>query len=605
MTESADSLRKADKVSIRRLRFAFHLRDLEAFSEDLNSKQWISARERLYAFTETQLLALPEFFVYATYLPRIFGLAVHSRDWIAAKRLVRKIGALFKRIRKDCGHHSEPKHIQLCQDDLGAKLLQALCRALPWDSDKPKDSNRDYDALLALMRKEFDNISETRVVSARQWALRMFTSDLGREPFRKAILNGKLRADPKQFAAVTLPESVAKSLKSISTRLFLQSIGIAEGILPFGVAFPTRPLSPAEIGLLKPSLLEAKKSRRFQRYVRALRGTHFSGLKESKLAIWNKWFPKTDGEIPTNLDEVSPLIWVPEAEFGETVRIALPCISVSDESWAASVSRRKDPDLHRYTRITRLLNEVIRSETRPHYIVLPELALKSEWFNRFAAKLEKSGISLISGIEYEHPPHEGIGPNEVVNSVRVSMVTRYPGYRTHLLLSQNKESPAASEDLELRRVAGKTLVKGLAKRRIIRHGNFQFAILICSELSNIASRAHLCGKIDALFVPEWNKDTDAFGSLVEATALDLHCYVIQSNNRRYGDSRIRAPFKDSWMRDVLRLKGGADDFHACGEIDYVQLRRFQSNHQSPDKPFKPVPDGYMLHPSRTELPLVK
>jgi predicted amidohydrolase len=361
------------------------------------------------------------------------------------------------------------------------------------------------------------------------------------------------------------------------------------------MVFPTRPLLPAEIGLLDQSLLSAKKAEIMENYVRAIRGSHFKAIDSGKRGQLQRWFAESEGQ---------DVLWVPEAVFSTTVRITLACIALNDESWAASIVQQKDPDLNRYTRITRLLNEILGSEKKPHYIVLPELALKDHWFKRFAAKLEKSGISLMSGVEYRHHPFEGIGSDMVVNSVRVSMVTRYPGYRTHLLYSQNKQRPAPGERTGLTVIGGKKLSSGKSKRMIVRHGEFQFGILICSELSDIQARAKLRGLVDALFVPEWNTDTGGFASLVEATALDLHCYVIQSNNRKYGDSRIRAPFKESHKRDVVQLNGGCQDFHATGEIDFKILRRFQSNHHSVDKEFKPVPDGFELHASRKELPLV-
>jgi len=117
---------------------------------------------------------------------------------------------------------------------------------------------------------------------------------------------------------------------------------------------------------------------------------------------------------------------------------------------------------------------------------------------------------------------------------------------------------------------------------------------VCSELTNITYRAALCGKIDALFVPEWNKDTETFNALVESAALDIHAYIIQCNDRQYGDSRIRAPYKDSWKRDLVRLKGGVTDYFVIGEIDIMSLRKFQSSYRSPDGSFKPVPDGFDL-----------
>lgn len=59
----------------------------------------------------------------------------------------------------------------------------------------------------------------------------------------------------------------------------------------------------------------------------------------------------------------------------------------------------------------------------------------------------------------------------------------------------------------------------------------------------------------------------------------------------YNDSRIRAPYKDRWKRDLLRVKGGNHDYCITGEIDVLALRQFQSSHRSP--PFKPVPDGFI------------
>lgn len=38
------------------------------------------------------------------------------------------------------------------------------------------------------------------------------------------------------------------------------------------------------------------------------------------------------------------------------------------------------------------------------------------------------------------------------------------------------------------------------------------------------------------------------------------------------------------------------------EIDMQALRAFQSNHRSPAKPFKPVPDGFEIDFGRKVLP---
>lgn len=89
------------------------------------------------------------------------------------------------------------------------------------------------------------------------------------------------------------------------------------------------------------------------------------------------------------------------------------------------------------------------------------------------------------------------------------------------------------------------------------------------------------------------------GMLVESAALDMHAYIIQCNDRQYVDSRIRAPAKDSWERDVLRVKGGVTDY---GVIGVQTLRQFQSSYRSPAKPFKSVPDGFEIDFGRKILP---
>lgn len=98
-----------------------------------------------------------------------------------------------------------------------------------------------------------------------------------------------------------------------------------------------------------------------------------------------------------------------------------------------------------------------------------------------------------------------------------------------------------------------------------------------------------------MFVPEWNRDIVSFFALVESAALDVHAFVAQANNRRYGDSRLRAPMKESHLRDLIQLKGEKNDHFVIGEVDFMPLRRFQSNPTPPDggnENFKPFPIGF-------------
>lgn len=59
----------------------------------------------------------------------------------------------------------------------------------------------------------------------------------------------------------------------------------------------------------------------------------------------------------------------------------------------------------------------------------------------------------------------------------------------------------------------------------------------------------------------WNQDLDVFSALIEAAALDVHAYTTPANNRKYGDSRVRSPAKESFRRDLARIR--------CGKNHYV------------------------------------
>jgi hypothetical protein len=125
--------------------------------------------------------------------------------------------------------------------------------------------------------------------------------------------------------------------------------------------------------------------------------------------------------------------------------------------------------------------------------------------------------------------------------------------------------------------------------------------MVCSELQNSKDRIAFQGKIDSLFVLSWNQDLETFSALLEATALDVHAYSVLVNNRSYGDSRVRSPAKESFKRDLARIKGGENDYFVTVTLDLKSLREFQSRASrwtTEDDKFKPVPEGFELLKSR-------
>ncbi|TOO25646.1 hypothetical protein CGH39_25985, partial [Vibrio parahaemolyticus] len=137
--------------------------------------------------------------------------------------------------------------------------------------------------------------------------------------------------------------------------------------------------------------------------------------------------------------------------------------------------------------------------------------------------------------------------------------------------------PAPEEEQSLTSKYGKTWKYSQNQvKPIYVHNGFQFGVMICSELQNSKARVTFQGNVDALAVLSWNRDLETFSALVESAALDVHSYIILANNRKYGDSRVRSPAKQSFKRDLARLKGGANDFFVTVRLDIKALREFQS-----------------------------
>ncbi|WP_216353913.1 hypothetical protein [Burkholderia cenocepacia] len=349
--------------------------------------------------------------------------------------------------------------------------------------------------------------------------------------------------------------------------------------LPHGFLFASRPYNVPELFILNKAAYEASEHAAMRAVVLAVRGFNL-------------------GSAAPSFDKHG-VLQIPDKHQHHRYGIAVSSWKTRMASWTAAVMRMPDPDAERYARLCRLLDGVIAQPQHSRYLVLPELALPAHWFIRIARKLHGRGISLITGIEYLHA-----GKGRVRNQVWAALSHDGLGFPSLMIYRQDKQRPALHEEQELARLAKLELKPDKAWRTppVLQHGDLRFALLVCSELTNISYRAALRGKVDALFVPEWNQDIESFNALVESAALDVHAYIIQCNDRQYGDSRIRAPFKESWQRDLLRVKGGVTDYCVVGEIDVQALRQFQSSHRSPTKPFKPVPDGFEIAFGRKVLP---
>ena len=594
---SADSLRKADKVSVRRAGFALKLRDLEAYSRALHPEAWKAQRHAFLSSFTRHVLVLPTFFDFYNYLSRIVSLAVNCADFAHLRQILDALETILKQLEDcDCSikasnsneNQSSDKNFACFKDNLKTLVREAIDSAFPLQL--PTDAKRLWDLHFSDNHTLYEPGAVFEIKAQHRSYLKR---DLAYRPLKQYLL-------PSALSGVTRHPIARKELSNINVprvSSLLQDC-IIEGCeilaklsklpipekLPSGLLFPVRPLGIHDLYLLHRDPFSIEGNQDIAAVFLAMRGF------------------KPDKGLPLKGRKLQDPIEINHnnKDTGKAIRIAVSSWKTDFMSWVASIKGAPDPDKSRLDRLNGLLNYVLQCGKSPDYIILPELSVPAHWFIAVAGKLQRKGISLICGIEYQHAPKK-----VVHNQVWAALSHDTLGFPTTMIYRQDKQHPALHEERELQRIDGKVLkpqFKTWAAPPIINHGGFQFALLICSELTNIAYRTALRGKVDALFVPEWNQDTETFNALVESAALDIHAYIIQCNDREYGDNRIRTPYKDSWKRDVVRVKGGIEDYFVTGEIDIQALRAFQSSHSSPDAPFKPVPDGFDIAHHRKTLP---
>jgi hypothetical protein len=88
----ADSLRKADSLTIRRLGLAILLRNYEMLERCMASPdEWKNVREPFYDMLEAHVLTPERYATYFQYLPRVFGLITANGDWEIGERILKRI----------------------------------------------------------------------------------------------------------------------------------------------------------------------------------------------------------------------------------------------------------------------------------------------------------------------------------------------------------------------------------------------------------------------------------------------------------------------------------------------------------------------------------
>lgn len=562
----ADALRKAEAVSIRRLNFAMLLGDVEEYARDLEPHEWRTLRHSFYGLVSRYVLTPIGFFDYFVYIVRVFALMVASNDIAAASKFAIRLREVQKIISSTTtAGLSDKAKFKFAVDHYRRGFLQVAFEAT--SAPKFKFSRHVLKLLSSLGAR-------LPLKEAKARSRLLLKADLGRRPYYKYWLeeNKKERLQP------SLPSDFAVRRVLVLTKNFRGKVkdGLNSPYWP-AIAFPTRPIPLWNLTVAAPKLLFEP-------------GGIERALWASRGARVNPRFP--DFAFVSACRDGSHVIEVPSQS--DPVRaIGVPSYLTSDEEFAAAIAGTPSRSLARYQRIRRLVNKILSECPQVRYVAFPEVSIPLKWALGIARKLGSCGISFVAGVE-----RENVG-SRYRNDALVSLASNYFGRNGAICFLQPKIALAHEEARQCAN-AGKCYIPPAlpVARPVYIHGGLCLGVLICSDMTTIGNRAFFQGKVDLLFVLEWNRDISTFEFLVESAAHDLHAPVVQINNRQYGDSRIRVPFSETFARDVVRVKGGDEDFYVVSTIDFFALREFQRGRII--NGYKPLPIGYVMSEYRRD-----
>ncbi|MFV0412899.1 MAG: hypothetical protein ACK5L3_06445, partial [Oscillospiraceae bacterium] len=252
-------------------------------------------------------------------------------------------------------------------------------------------------------------------------------------------------------------------------------------------------------------------------------------------------------------------------------RIAIVNTNITEAECFACLDR---PDLgtlmERRTRLFKILNAA--REEKASYVVFPEFYLPIMWAKDVASFSKESGVGVISGIQYV------TFGNYTHNNVVVFQPSRtHYGFVNCIPLFREKNYYAPAERLEISKRGYRSKDQTTPLYHLIVTEDTQYSTVLCFEFTDINTRASLKAKIDTLYVPQFNRDTNYFSSIVESASRDLHCFVMQANTSMYGDSRITAPYK-TYKKDIIQVKGGINDSIIVGEVDIRELVQYRTKY---------------------------
>lgn len=299
-----------------------------------------------------------------------------------------------------------------------------------------------------------------------------------------------------------------------------------------------------------------------------------------------------------------------DCSLHDSIQIAIVNIAVLEHEVESSYLRSPITTRKRLTKLTKLLNDISshRTETlsKIDLVIFPEVCLPHAWQAMIVTWARRHAIGVVVGIEHwidNTPNNRSEARNEVLAALPYTSNDFYtscvPVRRLKQYYSPEEIFWLKNEYLHIPQVKDAL--------QLLRWRGASFSIYNCYELASIELRSAFKGKVDFIICTEFNRDVGYFSNIVESAARDLHCYVVQVNDSRYGDSRVVSPSSSVFM-NPLRIKGGDNLTFLTMRLNLKALRVHQRKGyglQKESADFKPTPPGFSLKSVKERTKLFK
>lgn len=271
-------------------------------------------------------------------------------------------------------------------------------------------------------------------------------------------------------------------------------------------------------------------------------------------------------------------------ENKESVTIAIATATLEDENFKSLLLSNPNRSFKRYEQLADIINQAVKNNVE--ILFLPENYVPFEWLPLLEREVKKNQIAIITGVEHVKAGYK------VYNLI----ASLFPyGYKEQKFVYTNFRTKVVYSPNEKREIEGYRFeaVEGKEFNMFV-WNNIWLPVYCCYEIASIKYRSAFASLIDLFAVVEWNRDTNYFSNIMESLCRDLHCYCVQVNTARYGDSCLIRPSKSAEMT-ILRTKGGINNSILVGKINIKKLRQFQIKEyelQREDREFKSTPPNF-------------